>query len=156
LSLYTWIETSWVGVWVRESPWGFPGSLVVHAWSMAFVGGISVLLALGIFGLAPRILHPLLDRYLPVTWAAFVVSLLSGLVLLATYPDMVLANPVFYVKMVFIAAALSLAAALKRRCAALPAPYEGSYPGTYKVHAALILVAWFGAIASGRLLYYTY
>jgi hypothetical protein len=156
LDLFTWIENTAVGTWVRESPWGFPGSLVVHVWSMAFVGGISLLLALGVFGPARPLLQPLLPRYLPLTWTAFAVSLLSGLVLMATYPEQVLSNTLFYFKMCCIAVALSLAGSLQRRCAALPLPYAAPFPPALKVRAALILLAWFSAIVTGRLLYYTY
>ena len=92
MTLYDWIESTAISTWVRESPWGFPGSLIVHVWSMAFIGGISLLVAFGVLGLAPRLLPTLLDKYLPVTWSALCVSLLSGLVLMATYPDKVLGN----------------------------------------------------------------
>lgn len=156
LDLVTWVENSVLGTWVRESPWGFAGSLVVHVWSMAFVGGISLLVALGVFGPARPVLRPLLGKYLPITWTAFGVSLLSGLVLMATYPDEVLGNPLFYIKMCVIAVALSLVVSLKRRCEVLPQPYAGSMPTLVKVRAGLILLAWFSAIVTGRLLYYTY
>lgn len=157
MSFYDWIESTAVGTWVRESPWGFPGSLIVHVWSMAFIGGISFLVALAVFGRAPRVLPALLDKYLPVTWTAFGISLLSGLVLMATYPDKVLSNGVFWLKLVFIAIALTLVTSLQRRCAALPATETGRpIPARLKLRAALILLAWFCAIVTGRLLYYTY
>ncbi len=153
MSLFNWLETSPVGVLMRESPWGFPIGLIVHVWSMAFVSGISLLLALSIFGVVPRVRAPLLEKYLPVTWTAICVSLASGVMLLFTYPDMVLTSPVFYTKMVLIIVALSLAVSLQRKCVALaemPAPF------VLKLQAAGILLAWFCTIVTGRLLYYTY
>lgn len=156
MPLYDWIESTAVGTWVRESPWGFPGSLIVHVWALAFTGGISLLVALGVFGIAPRLLPALLDKYLPVTWTAFGISLGSGIVLLATYPDKVLGNGVFWLKLVFIAAALALVTSLQRRCVALPLIDGAAFPLAVKVRAALVLLAWFCAIVTGRLLYYTY
>ena len=156
MSFYDWIESTAVGTWVRESPWGFPGGLIVHVWSMAFIGGMSLLVALAIFGRAPRLLPALLGRYLPVTWSAFGISLLSGLVLMATYPDKVLGNVVFWLKLVFIAMALALVTSVQRRCMALSSIDAAPFPAALKLRAALILLAWFCAIITGRLLYYTY
>lgn len=156
MALFTWLENTPIGIWVRESAWGFPIGLILHVWSMAFVVGISLLLALSVFGLAPRLLPTLLAKYLPVTWTALGVSLASGVLLLSTYPATVLTSEVFYLKMLIIAAALSLAVSLQRRCAALPTPRETPMPLALKLRAAGILLAWFSTIVTGRLLYYTY
>jgi hypothetical protein len=156
LSLFEWLESTPLGIWVRESAWGFPSMLIVHVWSMAFVSGISLLVVLSVFGVAPRVLPALLDKYLPLTWTAISVSFASGVVLICTYPDKVFSNVLFYVKMVFIATALTLAVSLQRKCALLDAANGVLYPVALKAQAAGILLLWFGAIVTGRLLYYTY
>lgn len=156
MSLYTWIESTPVGIWVRESAWGFPIGLILHVWSMAFVVGMSLLMVFSVFGLAPRVLPSLLGKYLPLTWTAFCISLMSGVLLLCTYPETVLTSKVFWLKMIFVAVALSLTVALKRKCAALSISNETPLPLAVKLHAATIFLVWFCTIVTGRLLYYTY
>lgn len=156
MSPYDWIEATAVATWMRESTWAFPGSLIVHGWALAFVCGISLLLALAVFGRAPRLLPPLLPRFLPLIGIAMTFSLGSGLLLLMTYPEQVLTSAVFFLKLGSIAVAVALAVSLQRKCAELYLPYPVSFPLNLKLRAAGMLLAWFVALAAGRLLYYTY
>ena len=164
VALFAWIERTPVALWVRESLWGFPFSLVLHAWSMALLVGISLVLAVSALGIAPRVLLPLAEKSKPVIWTAFVVSLISGLLLLSAYPAKALTNEVFYLKLAFIAVAMTLAVSLVNQCKRLPAthwvpgngPLGPWFPASARLRAAGILLAWFGVIAAGRLLAYTY
>jgi hypothetical protein len=160
LALFAWIERTPVALWVRESLWGFPISIIIHAWAMAVLVGISLLIGLSAVGVAPRVLLPLAEKSKPIIWGAFVVSLISGLLLLSAYPAKALTNEVFYLKLAFIAVAMTLDVSVVNRCKSLlaanapPAPVP--FPASVRLRAAGILLAWFGAIASGRLLAYTY
>jgi hypothetical protein len=166
LALFAWIEGTPVALWVRESLWGFPFSLVLHAWSMALLVGISVVLAASALGLAPRVLLPLAAKSKPILWAAFLVSLISGLLLLSAYPAKALTNEVFYLKLVFIGVAMTLALSLVNQCNRLRAEHGAQgggpqvrgppFPVPVRLRGAGILLAWFGVIAAGRLLAYTY
>lgn len=102
-SIFAWIERTPIALWVRESLWGFPISLILHAWSMALLVGISVVLSLSALGVDPRVLLPLAEKSKPVLWGALLVSLISGLLLLSAYPAKALTNEVFYLKLAFIA-----------------------------------------------------
>ena len=155
-ALYLWLELTPVGIWVRESAWGFAIGVILHVWSMAFVVGMSVLMVFSVFGLAPRVLPSLLGKYLPLTLTAFCISLMSGVLLLCTYPETVLTSNVFWLKMFFVAVALALTIALKRKCVALSVSNATPVPLALKLHAAAILLVWFCTIVTGRLLYYTY
>lgn len=155
-TLFTWLESTSPATWMREATWAFPGALIVHVWSLAFICGISLALVLGLFGVAPRLLPGLRTRFMPLVWGALSVSLLSGLLLLMTYPDQVLTSPVFYSKLILIAVAVALALDLKRRCAPLAFPASAPLALPLKLRAAGLLLAWFLAIVTGRLLYYTY
>ena len=160
--LFAWIERTPVALWVRESLWGFPISLILHAWGMALLVGISLLLALSTLGVAPRALLPLAQKSKPFIWAAFVLSLVSGVLLLFAYPAKALTNEVFYLKLAFIAVALTLDLSLVNKCKELALDTRTqfsmatTFPLRLKLRAAGILLAWFGAIAAGRLLAYTY
>ena len=67
-------------------------------------------------------------------------------------------------KLAFIAVAMTLAVSLVNQCKRLPAkhrvPENGPlgpwFPASTRLRAAGILLAWFGVIAAGRLLAYTY
>jgi hypothetical protein len=154
-SVFFWIESTPIGLWVRESVWGFPLSLIVHAWSMALLVGICMVLALGVL-LLPRLLPPLLNKSVPVIWFAFTVSLLSGLFLLSAYPAKALTNEVFYLKLGFITLALWLALSLITQCRTQYFAAGTRIPTGVKLKASGILLAWFGTIIAGRLLAYTY
>jgi hypothetical protein len=123
---------------------------------MALLVGISLVLAASALGLAPRVLLPLAERSKPVIWAAFLVSLISGLLLLSAYPAKALTNEVFYLKLAFIGVAMTLAVSLVNRVKVLSPDHATPFPARVKLRGAGILLAWFGVIAAGRLLAYTY
>ena len=156
LTLFAWIERTPIALWVRESLWGFPISLILHAWAMALLVGISLVLALGALGVAPRLLLPLAEKSKPFIWAAFLVSLISGVLLLSAYPAKALTNEVFYLKLGFIGVAMTLALSMVNACKGLPPQREPALPAKLRLRAVGILLAWFGTIAAGRLLAYTY
>ena len=55
---------------------------------------------------AGRVPQSLMRHFYPVAWANLVVVSLSGLLLLTAYPAKALTNPVFYVKLTGVLAAL--------------------------------------------------
>jgi hypothetical protein len=156
LTLFAWIERTPVALWVRESIWGFPISLILHAWAMAVLVGISLLVGLAAVGVAPRLLLPLAEKSKPIIWGSFLVSLISGLLLLSAYPAKALTNEVFYLKLAFIGVAMTLALSVVNRCKGLAPERVAALPASLWLRAAGILLAWFGTIAAGRLLAYTY
>jgi hypothetical protein len=156
LALFAWIERTPVALWVRESLWGFPFSLILHAWAMAVLVGISLLVGLSAVGVAPRLLVPLAEKSKPIIWGSFFVSLISGLLLLSAYPAKALTNEVFYLKLAFIAVAMTLALSVINKSKGLAPEQIAALPGKLRLRAAGILLAWVGTIAAGRLLAYTY
>ena len=156
--LYDWLESTALGTWMREATWAFPGTLIVHVWALAFIFGSSVVLALAVWGKAPALLPALLRPFQRLLWPAFGINLISGLLLLMTYPEQVLTSPVFHLKLVCIALALGLAMSLQRRLATADAGSGTvvAIAGIDKMRAAGLLATWLLALALGRLLYYTY
>jgi hypothetical protein len=75
-------------------------------------------------------------------WFGFWLNAISGVLLLIGYPTKALTNPVFYLKLLFIA--LAVTSAMK------------AMPKASKLWASLALAGWTGAITAGRLLAYTY
>src|SRR5271155_4494672 len=107
-SFFFWLEATALSTWIRESTsvWAFPAILSLHTVGMGFVAGLNAAVDLRILGFAPSV--PLLElkRFLPVMWMGFWVNAVSGVLLLIGSPTKALTNPVFYVKLTFIALAI--------------------------------------------------
>ncbi len=141
---FIWLEATALSTWVRESPslWAFPGVLSMHALGMGLVAGLNAAIDLRILGVAPQVPFTGIKRFVPLMCFGFWLNAISGVILLAGYPTKALTNPVFYVKLTFIA--LAVTSAIK------------AIPKASKLWAWLSLAGWFGAITAGRLLAYTY
>ena len=151
-----WLEETAFSTWMRESGPAFFSSLTLHAVGMGFVVGVHVATNLRILGVAPGIPLSLMRRFFPVLWVNLVVVSLSGVLLLVAYPAKALTNPVFYLKLSAVVAALFITRSLTKGLL-----QDSSYdalraPKKARVLAALSLFLWAGAITSGRLLAYTY
>jgi hypothetical protein len=140
------------------SLWAFPAILTFHAIGMGIAAGLSAMLDLRILGIARAIPFAELRRFLPVLWIGFWVNAASGVLLLVGYPTKALTNPVFYLKLLFIAGGMVLLVRLTRRVFAdggREATPDEKAPAIRRL-AVVSLVCWAGAITAGRLLAYTY
>ena len=146
---FAWIEDTAFSAWIRESPslLAFPTFLIIHAFGMAFLAGTNVALNLRVLGFAPTVPLPSMQRFFPILWFGFVINLISGLLLLISYPTKALTNPVFFVKMGCIAVAIVLTMLIRKRVI-----LEGQ---SGKAMAILSTLLWLTAIVAGRLLAYT-
>jgi hypothetical protein len=155
---FLWLESTWISTWVRESlsVFGFPMILAYHTIGMGFVAGLSSAMDLRILGVARHV--PLLElkRFLPVMWAGFWLNAASGLLLLLGYPTKALTNPVFYIKLAFLAFAIVILRAISKSVLGDPQFDLGEIPARGKRLAQASLFCWAGAIFAGRLLAYTY
>jgi len=153
-----WLESSAFSVWVRESlsVFAFPGILTAHTIGMGLVAGLSVLADLRILGRVATV--PLIEmrRFFPVMWFGFWLNAISGVALLVGYPTKALTNPLFYVKLAFIAAAVGLLRSIQRRVFTEDSGHPRFPTFTERKLAAASIVCWAGAIGSGRFLAYTY
>ena len=150
---YGWLESSAFSVWMRESPsmLAFPGILAAHTVGLAFVAGLNGALDLRLLGVARTIPPAAFTRFLPYMWFGLWINIASGVALLIAYPTKALTNPVFYLKLGLIAAALFMLRPILRRSNS----HTGDSAGATRLLAAASLVAWAAAIAAGRLLAYT-
>lgn len=159
MSFLVWLEQTGVSVWVRESPtvWGFPFILFLHTLGLGIAAGLGVALNLWVIGFAER--HPAapLRRAFPAAWAGFTLALVSGVLLLVAYPTKALTDPVFYVKLALIVAALWQLQWVRRRFFEAPSAERPVRPRpSMRRLAGVALVLWGGAVLTGRLLAYTY
>jgi hypothetical protein len=153
INFTAWLENTAPSIWVREAPtlWAFPFLLIVHAWGMGFLAGINAAVDLRVLGVARRVPLPAMGKFYPVMWFGFVINTISGVMLLIGYPTKALTNPVFYLKLSFIATGMVLMVWLRRNAVrSAEAPSSRA-----KIFAVVSLFLWAGAIVAGRLLAYT-
>ena len=84
------------------------------------------------------------------------VVVASGGLLLIAYPAKAVTNPVFYLKLAAVLAALLITRSLMNGVMRDARHDAGLAPRHARVLAALSLVLWAGAVTSGRLLAYTH
>lgn len=150
------LEQTGFFTWVRESSslFAFAGILLMHTIGMGLVVGINAGIDLRVLGMAPAIPLAPLEKFLPTFWIGFWINAVTGTILLAADATTKLANPDFYVKMVFIA--LALINLRMQRNSLFRAVGADKRPLTMndKVLALTSLFFWLGAITAGRLLAY--
>ena len=153
-----WLELSAFGVWMRESPslFAFPVILALHTIGLGLLAGINAAMDLRVLGFAPQIPLAEFRRFLPVMWLGLWINVVSGVALLVAYPAKALTNPVFYLKLSLIAAALAILKAVRRGVLVEGDAPVAPMPSIMKRLAVASLVCWAGAIVAGRLLAYTY
>jgi hypothetical protein len=157
-SVFAWIEATALSVWLRESPslWAFPFVLILHTVGMGFLVGTNVAMDLRILGFAPRIALSSFMRFFWVMKFGFCVNAVSGILLLVAYPTKAFTNPLFYVKLFLIAFALTETGWIHKEVLRSPRADVEPVATKGKVLASTSLLAWAGALGTGRLLAYTY
>jgi hypothetical protein len=155
MSVFQRLQNSAFTEWFLGSPsiWAYPTVLTLHTVGMAILVGASFVINLRVLQVSDTIpLHRLQPLYRFI-WIGFVINLLSGLVLFVTEAADRVVDPVFYVKMASIAAALLLGVMLKRRAIdRTDAPPPATVQSRSLAAAALSL--WTIAIVAGRLMAY--
>jgi hypothetical protein len=96
-----------------------------------------------------------LRRFQPILWVGL-ANAFSGVLLLIGYPTKALTNPVFYLKLGLIAAAMALLVRVGRRAFDPTTEHDAEGAQRLRRMAIASLVCWAGAITAGRLLAYTY
>lgn len=143
-----WLEASALGVWARESDWGNPILLSLHAVGMATVVGSASVIDFRILGFASRIPVSSIDRLFTVVWLGFAVNFLSGLGLFAGDAHELFFLYVFQIKIGLIVLGVISMWLLR------DSVRGGEATPRAKAIAALSLLAWFSAIVAGRLIGY--
>jgi hypothetical protein len=169
MELLTWLEQTDFSTWLRESDWGYPNVLCVHAVGMGMVVGISFMYSARILGYAKAFPLWAFDKLFSLAWFGFAMNAVSGVLLFIGEPRRLAQTPAFWIKMVLIVfAGLSLWALAKALHGDADQPEVGGLPGpdgtlaaepvvaaNAKVAAILSVVFWLGAITAGRLIGYT-
>jgi len=143
-------------IWVRESGslWAYPTILFLHTLGLGIVMGLNSAIDLRVLGFAPRMPIKPLERFFPLIWWGFWINAISGVVLLMADASTKMINPVFYVKMVFIALAVGVLILLRKNVFGNPGVEKSYVAPSGKLLAVLSLAFWIGAVTAGRLMAY--
>lgn len=154
---FQWLETTSFSTMLREQPsiMAFPFILILHTVGLGFLVGANVAINGRVLGLARGVPLLSLRRYYRVMWAGFWLNAFSGVLLLLAYPTKALTNPVFYLKLAMIAAALWLAGAIRRHAETTPVAAGVRAPQALRALALAGMTCWLIAIVAGRFLAYT-
>ena len=102
-----WLQTTQLSTTIRESDWLFPAIECVHVIAFVTVVGSISVVDLRLMGLASkgRRIDETIESLLPITWIAFAIAAVAGLLLFVSKPITYTQNFFFLGKMLLLAAA---------------------------------------------------
>jgi uncharacterized protein DUF6644 len=153
------IEATSLGVWVRESLWGFPILVAVHIITLVFSVGIVVWLDLRLLGLSMTgvPVSRVYRRLMPLAFVGFAIMVGSGATIFTGFATSAYKNPYFRVKLVALLLAGINAVVyhtnIERRISLWdrsPVP-----PTAARMAGIISIAAWTTVILAGRMMSYT-
>jgi len=136
-----------------ESIWAYPTVLTLHTIGLAVLVGASVVLQLRVLGVGTAIPPARLRALYAFVWPAFGINLASGAILFVTQAADRVTQPLFYLKLASIGAALWIGVRIKRTV--FDVPDSSTASGQAPRAAAIAGIAlWVTAIVAGRLMAY--
>jgi hypothetical protein len=152
------IENSDFATWIRESPnfFAFYGILTFHAVGLVMIAGPALVIALRLLGVAKDMPLAPLRKLFPVIWCGLGINLVSGLLLLYSYPTKGLTNWQFYAKMLCVVLGAIVTRKIQKRMEADPNESEATIMEQTRGMAFAVIVLWLSVISIGKFLPYTY
>lgn len=153
------IEGTAIADSIRESDVLFPLIESIHVIAISLVVGSILTLDLRLLGLASlqRPVNRLTGSILPVTWGAFAMAVVTGLLLFISNASKYLANGYFDAKLGLIAAAglnMMIFHGISARDMA-KWEQEKAMPISVRVAGALSILIWIAVVACGRMIGFT-
>jgi hypothetical protein len=149
-----WLESTPLAEFVQQSPWGYPAMLTLHLVAVAIVMGMITVVDLRLLGLASMksAVSDVCREALPWTWAAFAVSVVTGVILFLAQPVKYFDNFAFRMKflLLVIAGLNMLVFEFITYRSVEKWDHEIPVPLAAKLAGAISLLAWIAIIAYGR------
>lgn len=154
-----WLEQSAVGLFVRESLWGFPIVVGLHILSLAFSVGMFLWFDLRLLGVAltSTRVSQVYRRLIPWATAGFVSSFMTGGLLFTGYATAASSNAAFRIKVVMLAVAGVNAVVYHTVTERERDAWDtcARPPRAARIAGAVSLIAWGTVILCGRMMSYT-
>jgi uncharacterized membrane protein len=155
----TWLENVWLSAFIRESALAFPVVETVHVIALALVVGSIAIVDLRLLGLAStdRTVSQLCREVLPWTWGAFVLAVITGVLMFASHANDYFANIAFQVKILLLLAAGAnmLAFQLFTYRGVARWDRDAKLPLPARIAGAVSLTCWIGVVFFGRWIGFT-
>jgi hypothetical protein len=160
LAFFEWLaDTSW-SVDLHESQYAYPLIESIHVWTMAVFFGSVVMFDLRLLGVTMRKVpaSEVVDRLLPLTIAAFVLMVISGMLLFYAIPLRSYQSIFFRFKMLLLLLAGLNVWVFHSRVYPKVATWDvgGAPPRAARVAGAVSLALWVGIVFSGRMIAYNW
>jgi len=148
------LEASSFSTWLRESPsiWAYPTVLTLHTVGLGVLVGANWMLDLRVLGFARALPTSLFARAFPIMWSGFWLNAATGVLLFVADPKKA-TTTIFMWKLAIIAVAVMMLITLKRKLYGEPGDLD-NVTGPVKAVAAVSIVLWVAAIATGRWMAY--
>jgi hypothetical protein len=148
-----WLENTQFAAFIRDTVWGFPLALTIHALGTALVVGFVLIIGLRLLGFFDRIPYTSLNRMFPVIWAALVLQFLSGFLLWVAKPTRYVEDGAFVLKSTLVVVGIALTLHFYRMMNVEAASWDAN--GTVSSRGvrfiAAVLLVWCGVLVAGRL-----
>jgi hypothetical protein len=159
MNLFTWLEGTSVGVFVRESLWGFPSLVGIHILGLAVSAGMVVWFDLRLLGVSMRgsPVSVVYRQVMPWAFGGFLVMFVTGTLLLTGAATAAYGNTYFRIK----ASALLLAGLNALVYHSITERQIARWDNTARPPLAarmagiLSVVLWATVILAGRMMSYT-
>lgn len=155
MEFLNWLQTNSFSNWALVTTWVYPWVIAFHSIGMGFLVGVVSMIGIRVLGVGSFPVAPLV-RFLTVVRIAFVVNVVTGLIMFVIDAERFFFSPTFRVKMILIALGIVSGWLLSTRIFDDNAVWdgEGDAPQPAKLIAGISLVCWVGAIVAGRLTAY--
>jgi hypothetical protein len=153
----TWLSATPPSQIIQNNFWIIPTIQSIHILAIGVVISSALLIDLRLVGIVGRAdpVASFARRYLPWTWTALVVLLVTGLILIVGEPDRTLGNVIFWSKMALVAGGLLLTLVFSIPIRKEPAFWESAGVGLQaKLLGAVSLAVWIAVIFCGRWIAY--
>jgi hypothetical protein len=147
------LEETALGIYIRESNFGFAIVLTMHTIGLSFLLGANTIVAIRLLGLATAIPIKPLRLLFPFMWAGFLLAVLSGIALAVAHATTRLWNPILGVKLLLIAVAAPMMWVMQKRVSSDAAAFGNSQSNRRLASSQLIL--WLLVLVAGRLIAYS-
>jgi hypothetical protein len=157
MAFLTWLEATGLGVWVRESYFGYPLVLAAHSIGMAIVVGVVLILCIRVLGYARLVPMSAFETLFNVAWVGFIINAVSGVLLFCGNASHLAVNWAFLLKIaLIIAGGVSLWILWKTvGGGGSEMAADGTATAKAKTISVITILFWLGAILAGRLIGYT-
>lgn len=156
VDVFEWLESSYLAIYIRQSPLLFPAIEIAHIVGFIFLVGNAFLFDFRLLGISKKLkVRDVANYVLPWSRRSLLVVIPSGLLLFISQAKALSTNTVFGLKLILILIAFANAGFFHRYTFRSVSNWDATQtPAAAKVAAIISLLLWTSVITCGRLIAY--